>query len=102
MQVIMLIFLITTLAPAGSITGWMPVAAFSQTGQQPQAQKPDQPVKTTAQQPVAEAGAVSTSRLALPFKPAWRHLTQDAITLPPSVDDARIYLPLTGGRVFSL
>jgi outer membrane protein assembly factor BamB len=54
-----------------------------------------------ADQP-AEPGAVSTSRLALPFKRAWHHLTDDAMTLPPTLDGARIYLPLTGGRVFCL
>lgn len=54
------------------------------------------------QQPAAEAGATSSSRLALPFKRAWVYLTDDATTIPPSIDDARIYLPLAGGRVVCL
>jgi outer membrane protein assembly factor BamB len=49
-----------------------------------------------------EAGATSTSRLALPFKRAWQYLTDSASTLAPTVDDAHIYLPLTGGRVICL
>src|ERR1700754_107618 len=51
---------------------------------------------------LAEPGAVSTSRLALPFKRVWQHLTDDAMTIQPTLDGARIYLPLTGGRVFCL
>jgi len=50
----------------------------------------------------AEAGAVSTSRLALPFKRVWQYLTDNATTLSPSVDEMRIYLPLAGGRVLCL
>ena len=50
----------------------------------------------------AEAGAVSTSTLALPFKRAWQYLTDGATTLPPTVDETRIYLPLAGGRVLCL
>jgi outer membrane protein assembly factor BamB len=50
----------------------------------------------------AEAGATSTSKLALPFKRKWQHLTESAVTLPPTLDGARIYLPLAGGRVFCL
>ncbi|HSE37147.1 MAG TPA: PQQ-binding-like beta-propeller repeat protein, partial [Blastocatellia bacterium] len=50
----------------------------------------------------AEAGATSTSRLALPFKRAWQYLTNDTSTLAPSMDDARIYLALAGGRVICL
>jgi outer membrane protein assembly factor BamB len=57
---------------------------------------------TTTPNQLAEPGAVSTSRLALPFKRAWQHLTDEATTLPPTLDGARIYLPLTGGRVFCL
>jgi outer membrane protein assembly factor BamB len=48
---------------------------------------------------LAEAGATSTSKLALPFKRAWQHLTDGAAPLSPTLDDSRIYLPLTGGRV---
>lgn len=49
-----------------------------------------------------EAGATSTSKLALPFKRSWQHLTEDAVTLSPTLDSAHIYLPLAGGRVFCL
>jgi outer membrane protein assembly factor BamB len=49
-----------------------------------------------------EAGATSTSHLALPFKRAWQYLTDSASTFAPSVDDAHIYLPLVGGRVICL
>src|SRR5436305_5774017 len=63
---------------------------------------PSKPAKAPAADQLAEPGAVSTSRLALPFKRAWQHLTDDAMTLPPTLDGARIYLPLTGGRVFCL
>src|SRR5689334_4330685 len=59
------------------------------------------PPKATPDQ-LAEPGAVSTSPLALPFKRVWQHLTDEATTLPPTLDGARIYLPLTGGRVFCL
>lgn len=57
--------------------------------------------KTKREEP-AEAGATSTSRLALPFKRAWQYLTNDTSTLAPSMDDARIYLALAGGRVVCL
>jgi outer membrane protein assembly factor BamB len=60
------------------------------------------PAKAPAQDQLAEPGAVSTSRLALPFKRAWQHLTDDAMTIQPTLDGARIYMPLTGGRVFCL
>ena len=55
-----------------------------------------------AQDTRAEPGATSTSKLALPFKRSWQHLTENAVTLPPTLDSARIYLPLAGGRVFCL
>ncbi|HKP13887.1 MAG TPA: PQQ-binding-like beta-propeller repeat protein [Blastocatellia bacterium] len=61
-----------------------------------------QPKAAPNQNQIAEPGAVSTSRLALPFKRAWQHLTDEATTLPPTLDGERIYLPLTGGRVFCL
>jgi outer membrane protein assembly factor BamB len=51
---------------------------------------------------IAEAGATSTSRLALPFKRAWQYLTDSASTKPASLDGSRIYLPLEGGRVICL
>jgi outer membrane protein assembly factor BamB len=59
------------------------------------------PKKHTAQEPVAEAGAASTSKLALPFKRAWLY-ADDVMTLAPALDEARIYLPLAGGRVVCL
>jgi eukaryotic-like serine/threonine-protein kinase len=46
-----------------------------------------------------EAGAVSTSRLALPLKRVWQYLTPGSTSFPPAVDRQRIYVPLTGGRV---
>jgi len=49
-----------------------------------------------------EAGATSTSHLALPFKRVWQYLTDSSSTLAPSVDDSRIYLALAGGRVICL
>ena len=58
--------------------------------------------RVAAQELAAEGGATSTSRLALPFKRAWHYLTDSASTVPPSVDEARIYLPLAGGRVLCL
>jgi outer membrane protein assembly factor BamB len=67
-----------------------------------QSSAPSKPGKTPATDQLAEPGAVSTSPLALPFKRVWQHLTEDATTLPPTLDGARIYLPLTGGRVFCL
>src|SRR2546423_1316186 len=74
--------------------------AFAQSANQSPVQA--KPGKTPAADQRAEAGAVSTSRLAWPFKRAWQHLTGAAMTLPPTLDGARIYLPLTGGRVFCL
>jgi outer membrane protein assembly factor BamB len=50
----------------------------------------------------AEPGAVSTSKLAIPFKRLWQHLTEDAVLLHPTLDSERIYLPLAGGRVLCL
>src|SRR5882672_10732527 len=79
--------------------------------------KPESPVQTRQQRKAEakqkagrgaekesrpEAGATSTSPLALPFKRAWQYLTNEASTLAPSVDDAHIYLPLAGGRVICL
>ena len=50
----------------------------------------------------AEFGAVSTSRLALPFKQAWQYLTDAEMAFRPSVDETRVYLPLEGGRIVCL
>ncbi|HJZ68019.1 MAG TPA: PQQ-binding-like beta-propeller repeat protein [Blastocatellia bacterium] len=53
-------------------------------------------------QETVEAAATSTSHLALPFKRAWQYLTDSASMQSPSLDGARIYLPLEGGRVICL
>jgi outer membrane protein assembly factor BamB len=85
------------------------VAVLAQTSSKPagstqtrQQRKADAQSKRAAQDLTPEAGATSTSLLALPFKRAWHYLTDSASTIPPSVDDARIYLPLAGGRVLCL
>jgi outer membrane protein assembly factor BamB len=44
----------------------------------------------------------SSSRLALPFKRSWQYLTDSAVTITPTLDRERIYLPLAGGRVVCL
>jgi outer membrane protein assembly factor BamB len=59
------------------------------------------PKKKPAQEIAPEAGAASTSKLALPFKRAWLY-ADDVMTLAPALDEARIYLPLVGGRVVCL
>ena len=74
-------------------------AGSTQTRQQ---RKADAQSKRAAQELTPEAGATSTSLLALPFKRAWHYLTDNASTIPPSVDYTRIYLPLAGGRVLCL
>ncbi|MBI3653369.1 MAG: PQQ-binding-like beta-propeller repeat protein [Acidobacteria bacterium] len=60
--------------------------------------KARRPAPSTA---VAEAGAVSHSPLALPFKRAWFY-ADDITTLATTADEARIYLPLVAGRVVCL
>lgn len=105
MQSTALILLIVSLASLGSTAArnrYAHKADGSQSEQKSESARPDRTAKANAQQPAAEAGAVSASRLAMPFKLQWRHLTEDAITLPPSIDEMRIYLPLAGGRVFCL
>src|SRR5262245_29088428 len=62
-----------------------------------QPSKEGEPSKQGPRESVAERGATSSSPLALPFKRAWQYLTDEASTLPPSVDDERIYMPLSGG-----
>lgn len=62
----------------------------------------DRSKKNPGRDSIAEAGATSTSTLALPFKRTWQHLTDGATALSPTLDDTRIYLPLTGGRVSCL
>lgn len=75
----------------------------SQTKKERKAQaRQDRIVREEQAVAVAEAGATSTSRLALPFKRAWLYLTDEASTVPPSTDATRIYLPLTGGRILCL
>lgn len=66
-----------------------------------QTQASPQPGVAAKRAPLAEGGAISTSPLALPFKKIWEYL-DDTTTLAPSMDDARIYLPLTSGRVVCL
>ena len=67
-----------------------------------QSTRPAAPDKAARRDQLPEPAAVSTSRLALPFKRAWQHLTDGALALPPTLNGARIYLPLVGGRVFCL
>ncbi|HJQ70228.1 MAG TPA: PQQ-binding-like beta-propeller repeat protein [Blastocatellia bacterium] len=50
----------------------------------------------------AEGAAVSSSRLALPFKRSWQYLTDSAAMFPPALDALRVYLPLAAGRVVCL
>jgi outer membrane protein assembly factor BamB len=57
--------------------------------------------QTLRQELAAEAGAVSTSKFALPFKRAWLY-ADDITTLATTMDEARIYLPLVAGRVVCL
>jgi outer membrane protein assembly factor BamB len=57
--------------------------------------------KNNAPETIAEAGASSTSILALPFKRAWLY-ADDITTLAPTLDQSRVYLPLVGGRVVCL
>lgn len=73
-----------------------------QTKQQRKAEAKQKAGRGDQQEPQAEPGVTSTSRLASPFKRAWQYLTNEASTLAPSVDEARIYLPLAGGRVVCL
>jgi outer membrane protein assembly factor BamB len=75
---------------------------LAQTAKTPSGSGAKQTGGQTISQPRAEAGATSTSKLALPFKRSWQHLTGNAVTLSPTLDSARIYLPLAGGRVFCL
>ncbi|MEK6300624.1 MAG: PQQ-binding-like beta-propeller repeat protein [Acidobacteriota bacterium] len=95
-----------------SVLLFTPLFGFGQKPLPSTQQVPTQPTATNqskktggqprARESLAEAGATSTSKLALPFKRAWQHLTGGATPIAPTVDDARIYLPLTGGRVSCL
>src|ERR1044071_1347708 len=101
MQIIAVIFFSLSLVlpsalSASQSAAQKPASQPKQTTGQPNAEQ------KTAEQTMAEPGATSTSKLALPFKRAWQRLTEDAITLAPTLDNARIYLPLAGGRVFCL
>ncbi|HYV03370.1 MAG TPA: PQQ-binding-like beta-propeller repeat protein, partial [Blastocatellia bacterium] len=90
----------------------LPFIGFGQTPTTPIHKPPPakpgtgQPPKKTGQQPkqdsLAEAGATATSKLALPFKRTWQHLTNGATPLAATLDEARIYLPLIGGRLSCL
>lgn len=74
-----------------------PKAPAAKAGDNAQSKKT--PGRSGLPQSLAEAGATSTSKLARPFKRTWQHLTDGAAPLSPTIDDSRIYLPLTGGRV---
>jgi outer membrane protein assembly factor BamB len=74
----------------------------TQNKQKPKADPEKKGRRALERETKAEAGATSTSPLALPFKRAWQYLTDSASTLPPTVAGAYIYLPLTGGRVLCL
>jgi outer membrane protein assembly factor BamB len=74
----------------------------SQTKQERKAEAKQKAGGVPEQEMRAEAGATSTSHLALPFKRVWQYLTDSSSTLAPSVDVSRIYLALAGGRVISL
>jgi outer membrane protein assembly factor BamB len=74
----------------------------AQTKQQRKAEARKKAGAGDRQEALAEPGATSTSRLALPFKRAWQYLTDETSTLAPSIDDSRIYLALAGGRVVCL
>jgi len=99
MRTLALIFLIPLVAQAQSNTNPEPPA---QTKQQRKAEARQKAGREGEQEPLAETGATSTSRLALPFRRAWQYLTNDTSPLAPSIDDSRIYLALAGGRVVCL
>ncbi|HWO00922.1 MAG TPA: PQQ-binding-like beta-propeller repeat protein [Blastocatellia bacterium] len=79
-------------------------SAQTKPGPRPATRDQSKPVpgQPSPQDSLAEAGATSTSKLALPFKRTWQHLTGGATPLAPTLDEGRIYLPLTGGRVSCL
>src|SRR5215831_54114 len=58
--------------------------------------------RQTRTRSVAEGGAVTASKLGMPFKRLWQYLTEFATTLSPTLDQDRIYIPLRDGRVTSL
>lgn len=104
MRIILLTTLIITIAPARLYAGRLNAAlAFAgQAEGKPTSAKSEKAQKKAKQAPVAEGGAVSTSRLALPFKRSWQYLTDSASALSPTLDGPRIYVPLAGGRIVCL
>lgn len=80
----------------------VPDSTTNQTRQEKKAESKQKTSRVSERDMRPEAGATSTSHLALPFKRAWLYLTDSASTLAPSMDDARIYLPLSGGRIVCL
>jgi outer membrane protein assembly factor BamB len=64
--------------------------------------KPGRASGRSGPQSLAEPGATSTSRLALPFKLTWQHLTEKASPITPTVDGSRIFFPLAGGEILCL
>jgi outer membrane protein assembly factor BamB len=58
--------------------------------------------RRSREETVAEGGAVTASRLGMPFKRQWQYLTDNATTLSPTLDQDRIYIPLRDGSVICL
>lgn len=94
-----IIFLLPVLTPAQSSRE---TENSPQTRQERKAEAKQKAGRVPGREARTEGGATSTSRLALPFKRAWQYLTDGASTLAASVDEARIYMPLAGGRVICL
>jgi len=76
-------------------------AAFSSSVHSPQKSRSKQRKADRANR-LSTKRAVSTSRLALPFKQSWQYLTDHATTLAPAVDQNHVYIALTGGMVICL
>lgn len=92
----LLLLAISTLLPASCFNDSAGAWQLGAPSNASQAKKPlDQEERLT------EGGAVSTSKLAWPFKKTWQYL-DDVTTLAPTVDEVRIYLPLADGRVICL
>ncbi|MFY9570921.1 MAG: PQQ-binding-like beta-propeller repeat protein [Blastocatellia bacterium] len=94
-SILALIFLVPSLAQTQS----SPTPESGQTKKEKKAEAKRKGGLVAEQEARTEPGAISTSQLALPFKRAWQYLTDGATSFAPAVDDARIYLPLAGGRV---
>lgn len=99
-SVVILLLLVAILNPPFTPGQEAPASAQKAQGTKPPAK--NQKKGIPGPDSLAEAGATSTSKLALPFRRTWQHLTGGATPLSPTLDDARIYLPLTGGRVSCL